>query len=92
MEEGPRNLKDYHIQQSSNVKLFGLKRRRKAAKPLQFLELMNATFSCDGNTRQRSVGVRRHEGNSLDPRKDNFLKLVMQSSHFFKRDARLGCL
>jgi hypothetical protein len=47
------------------------------AKPLQFLELMTATFDCGGNTRQQSVGVRRHEGNSLDPRKDDFLKLMM---------------
>jgi hypothetical protein len=48
------------------------KGNRKAA---AIFELMKATFDCGGNTRQRSVGVRRHEGNSLDPRKDNFLKL-----------------
>jgi hypothetical protein len=47
------------------------------AKPLQFLEFVKATFDCGGNTRQRSAGVRRHEGNSLDPRKDDFLKLMM---------------
>jgi hypothetical protein len=47
---------------------------------------------CGGNTRQRSAGVRRHEGNSLDPRKDDLLKLMMQSSCFFKRDARLNSL
>jgi hypothetical protein len=28
--------------------------------------------------------VRRHEGNSLDPRKDDFLKLMIQSSRFIK--------
>jgi hypothetical protein len=44
-----------------------------------------SNINCDRNTRQRSVGVRRHEGNSLDPRKDDFLKLMMQSSRFFKR-------
>jgi hypothetical protein len=55
------------------VKLFGAQ-RRETAKPLQFLELMKATFDCGGNTMQRSAGVRRHEGNSVDPRKDNFLK------------------
>jgi hypothetical protein len=60
---------------------------KETAKPLQFLELMKATFDCGGNTRQRSAGVRRHEGNSLDQRKDDFLKLMMQSSLFFKRDA-----
>jgi hypothetical protein len=34
---------------------------------------------------QRSAGVRHHEGNSPDPRKDDFLKVMMQSSGFFKR-------
>jgi hypothetical protein len=72
-----RNLKDYHIWQSSNMKLFGAQRRRETAKLLKFLELMKATFDCGGNTRQRSAGVRCHKGNSLDPRKDNFLKLMM---------------
>jgi hypothetical protein len=87
-----RNLKDYHIRQSSNVKLFGVLRRRETAKLLQFLELMKAMFNCGGNTRQQSAGVRRHEGNSVDPRKDDFMKLMMQSSRFFKRVARLDCL
>src|SRR5215510_5653525 len=77
-----RNLKDYHIWQSSNVKLFGAQ-RRETAKPLRFLEFMKAAFDCGRNTRQRSAGVRRHEGNSLDPRKYNFLKLMMQYSRFF---------
>jgi len=40
-----RNLKDYHIRQSSNVKLFGAQRIRETAKPLQFLELMKASWS-----------------------------------------------
>jgi hypothetical protein len=70
------------------MKLFGAQRRREIAKPLQFLELMKATFNCGGNTTQQSAGVRRNEGNSVDPRKDDFLKLMMQSSRFFfKRDA-----
>jgi hypothetical protein len=73
------------------VKLFGAQ-RRETAKPLQFLELMKATFDCGGNTKQRSAGVRHHEGNALDPRKEDFLKFMMQSSSFFKRDARLDCL
>jgi len=30
--------------------------------------------------------------NSLDPRRDNFLTVMMQSSRFFRRDARLDCL
>jgi hypothetical protein len=69
-----------------HLKLFSAQRRRETAKLLQFLELMKAAFSCGGNTRHRSAGVRHHEGNSLDhegnlldPRKDDFLKLVMQS-------------
>jgi hypothetical protein len=70
------------MQQSSNVKLFGAQRRRETAKPLQFVGLMKATFDCGRNTKQRSAGVRHHEGNSLDPRKDDFLKLMMQSSSF----------
>jgi hypothetical protein len=28
--------------------------------------------------------VRHHEGNSVDPRKDDFLKLMMQSSRYFQ--------
>ena len=87
-----RNLKDYHIRQSSNMKLFAAQRRRETAKPLQFLELMKRTFDCGKNTRRRSVGVRRHEGNSPDPRKDDSLKLMMQASHFFKRHTKLDCL
>jgi hypothetical protein len=74
------------------MKLFIAQRKRETAKPLQFLELMKATFDCGRNTRQRSACVRRHEGNLLDPRKDDFLKLMMQSSHFIKRDARMDCL
>jgi hypothetical protein len=34
--------------------------------------------------------VRRHEGNSMDPRKDDFLKLMMQSSRFFKERRKTG--
>jgi hypothetical protein len=52
---------------------------------------MKAMFDCGGNTTQQSAGVRRHEGNSLDPRKDNILKLMMQSSRFPKRHARMDC-
>jgi hypothetical protein len=66
------------------MKLFDAQRRRETAKPMQFLELMKTILDCGGNTRQRSAGVRRDEGNSLDPRKDDFLKLMMQSSRFFK--------
>jgi hypothetical protein len=70
MEEGyQKSKKDCHIWQSSNMKLLSEQRRKETAKPLQFLELMKATFDCGGNTRQRSAGVRHHEGNSLDARK-----------------------
>jgi hypothetical protein len=74
------------------MNLFGAQRRRETAMPLQFLEMMKATSDCGGNTRQRSAGVRYHEGNSLDPTKDSFLKLTKQFSRFFTRDTRLACL
>jgi len=51
MEGRRQKSKGYHIQQSSNMKLFGAQRRRETAKPLQFLELMKAKFDCGGNTR-----------------------------------------
>jgi hypothetical protein len=41
------------------------------AKPLQFLELMKATFNCGGNTWQQSADVRHHEGNSRFPEIDD---------------------
>jgi hypothetical protein len=91
LKRDDKNLKGYHIQQSSNVKLFDAQ-RRETAKPLQFLELMKATFDCGENATQQSAGVKRHEGNSLDPRKDDFLKLMRQYSRFITRDARLDCL
>jgi hypothetical protein len=64
------------------VKLFGAQGRRENAKTLQFLEFMKATFDCGENTTERSAGVRRHEGNSGNPRKEEYLKLMMQSSRF----------
>jgi hypothetical protein len=74
------------------MKLFGAQRIKETAKLLQFLELMKTTFDCGGNTRQQSAGVRGHDGNSLDPIKDNFLKLMMHSLNSLRRDARLDCL
>jgi hypothetical protein len=53
-------------------------------KTVAIFELMKATFHCGKKTRQRSVSVRHHERSSLDPRKDNFLKLMMQSSWGFQ--------
>jgi hypothetical protein len=79
----------YHTQQSSNMKLFGAKRRRENAKTLQFLKLTTTKFDRGGNSRQLSVSVRHHGRASLDPRKVTFLKLMMQSSCFLKGDARL---
>jgi hypothetical protein len=79
--------------QRSNVKLFGVQGRRETAKPLPVLELMKAVFSCDGNTRQLSATVRCFRRNSLDPIKDSFLKLMMQSSRFFKiRKTGMKCV
>jgi hypothetical protein len=67
------------------VKLFGVQRRRETAKPLQFLELIKATFDCGRNTRQQLAGVRHHKGHLLNPRKEDFLTLMMQSSFFQER-------
>jgi hypothetical protein len=38
------------------MKLFGAQRRRETAKPLQFLELMKATFDCGRNTKTAMSG------------------------------------
>jgi hypothetical protein len=59
------------------MKLCGAQRRRETVKQLQFLELMKAKFDCGGNTTQRSAGLKRHEGNSLDPRNDDFLAAII---------------
>jgi hypothetical protein len=72
------------------VKLFTAQRRRETTKLLQFLESMKVTSGYDRNTRQQSVSVRCHERNSLDPRKNYFLKLMIESPRFlFSRDTRL---
>ena len=70
--------------------LFGAQRIRETARPLPFLELMKATFDCGGNTRQRSAGVRRHERNSLDPKKDDFLKIDDAVFKFFRERRKTG--
>jgi hypothetical protein len=51
---------------------------------------MKATFNCGRNKTQRSAGVRHHKGDSVDPSKDNFLKLMMQSSRFFQERRKTG--
>jgi uncharacterized protein (DUF488 family) len=44
----------------------------------------------DSNVRLwQTVGVRCQEGKSLDPRKDDFLKLML-SSHFFRERRKTG--
>jgi hypothetical protein len=40
--------------QTSNVKSFGAQ-RKETAKPLQFLELMKATFDCGGRTHKAAI-------------------------------------
>jgi hypothetical protein len=51
---------------------------------------MKAMFNCGGNTRWRSAGVGHHEGNSLSPRKDDCLKLMMQSLRLFQERRKTG--
>jgi hypothetical protein len=80
---------DYRTHQSSNVNLFGAQRRKETVKLLQFLEVMRTMFDCGGNSSQQPAGMRCHERNSLDPRRGDFLKLMMQSSQGFKREARV---
>jgi hypothetical protein len=63
--------------------LFDVQRIRENAKQLQILGLMKEMFDCGGNTRKQMVSVRHHERNSLGPRKDDFLKLMMRSSQLF---------
>jgi hypothetical protein len=91
MEEGCQSSKrlSYTAKFKREVIRCTEKGNRKTA---AILELMKASFDCGGKTRQQSVCVRHHEGNSPDRRKDNSLKLMMQSSRFFNRDARLDCL
>jgi hypothetical protein len=64
------------------MKLFSAQKKREIEKLLKFLELMKAMFDCGRNKAAT-------KGNSMHPRKDDFLKVMMQSSHFFKRDTRL---
>jgi hypothetical protein len=63
------HLKSKRLSYTAKFKreVIGAQRRMETAKPLQFLELMKATFDYGGITRQRSAGVRRHKENSLDP-------------------------
>jgi hypothetical protein len=58
-------------------------RKLEPTKLLQSLELMKVAYNYGGNTRQQSVNVRHHKSYSLDPRKNDFLKLMMLSSRFF---------
>jgi hypothetical protein len=92
MEEGCQKSKRLSYTAKFKREVIRCAEEKGNCKAPAILELMKATFSCGGNTRHRSAGVRRHDGNSVDPRKDDFLKLVMQSSRFFKRNSRLDCL
>ena len=93
MVDGRQKSKDCHIRQSSNLKSFGAQRIRETANPLQLFAVDESNvWLWRKNTRQRWAVVRRHERNSLDPRKDDFLKCMMQSSHSFMRDTGLDCL
>jgi hypothetical protein len=65
IEEGHQHLKDYHIEQSSNVRLFGVQRKRETPKLLQFLELIRAMYGRGGNTRQRSASAKQHKFTGL---------------------------
>jgi hypothetical protein len=70
MEEGLKNIEDGHIGQSSNVKLFGVQRRKETTKPLQLLQLKKALF----NWHEHKAGISKsvNERNSLNQRNDDF--------------------
>jgi hypothetical protein len=72
------------------VKLFGVQWKKGTTKQLQFLEFMKALFHCGGNTKQQSIsGCEVSRKKFAGPKKDDFLKFMMQSSFCSSRDARL---
>jgi hypothetical protein len=93
MEEGCQKSKRLSYTAKFKREVIWCTEKKGNRKAAAIFGVMKAMFDCGGNTRQQSTGVRHHEGNSLDTRKDDFLKLMMmQSSRFFKRDARPDCL
>jgi hypothetical protein len=90
MEEGRQKSKRLSYTAKFKCEVIQCAEEKGNCKAAAFLELMKATFNCGGKTMQRSAGLRRHEGNSLDPRKDDFLKLMMQSLHFIFERRRTG--
>jgi hypothetical protein len=69
MKERCQKSKLYDIWQSSNMKLFGVQRQRKATKLLQFLGLMKTMSDWQKHKATQLVSVRHHEKKSLNPRK-----------------------
>jgi hypothetical protein len=61
--------------------LFIALRRRETAKPLTFLDLMKECSTVAG-TQGSGQNVMCHERKSLEPRKDNILKLLKEYSCF----------
>jgi hypothetical protein len=51
---------------------------------------MKEMFNCGGNTRQQSAGVRRHEGNALDPTKGQFPEIDDAVFTFFQERCKTG--
>jgi hypothetical protein len=72
-----RNLKDYHIWQTSNVKLFGHREGNCMGIAVFEVEQSNVQLRWKYKAAIRQSGVRCHVGNSLDPRKNYFLKIAM---------------
>jgi hypothetical protein len=85
MEQGCQKSKRLSYKTKFKHKVIRCAQQKGNRKAAAILELIKATSDCGRNTRQRSAGVRRHKENSLDPRKDDFLKFMMQSSCFFMR-------
>jgi hypothetical protein len=63
---------------------------KETGKPLQFLELMKATFDCGGNTTQRSAGVRRERKKFTGPKKGRFPVIDGAVFKFFQEICKTG--
>jgi hypothetical protein len=72
------------------VQLFSAQRRRETAKPLQFLEIMNTTFNCGGNTRQRSAKCEASQRKFTGPKTGRFPETDDAVLTFFQERQKTG--
>jgi hypothetical protein len=72
------------------VKLFGAHSRRETAKPLQFLELMRATFDCGRNTKTAISGCEASWREFTGPKKGRFPETDDAVFTFFQERRKTG--